>query len=291
MEIGDGSTIHTLSAGEGPPVLLLHGYPQTLAAWHRVAPKLAESGFRVIAADLPGYGRSALSPAGAVRSEPSRRTIAASIAEAMEALGHKRFAIAGHDRGARAGYRLALDFPDQVAAFASLTVIPTLDVWEQIDGGFAVRAPHWFFFMQPPELVERLIGADPISYLDHVLAGMAGGLDRLDPRALADYRAAFASKSVREAIFADYRAALGIDLEHERADRAARRMLECPVLYLWSAGNGSDDPPSVWRRWAADVSGEGLEGGHLQPERACDKVVEALVPFLHRCFARGAAQL
>jgi haloacetate dehalogenase len=285
----DGSTFRTVRCGVGPPVLLLHGYPQTLAAWHRVAPALVQNGFQVIAADLPGYGAGSLSPHSTSLGSPSRRVFAAALCELMETLGHPRFAVAGHDRGARAGYRMALDFPERVLGFASLAVIPTLDAWEAVDGRFALRAPHWFFFAQPAELLERLLSADPAAYLDHVLTGMAGGLEKLDERALLDYRLAFARRQVRAAIFADYRAALTVDLEDERADRASGRRIACPVAYLWGAESAGRDPLEVWRRWAKEVSGAGIEGGHLQPECAPQRVIEVLVPLLKRSFANHDA--
>lgn len=278
----DGSTIRTVRCGAGPAVLLLHGYPQTLAAWHRVAPALVQGGFQVIAADLPGYGAGCLSAHSSSFRLPSRRAFAATLCELMEALGHVRFAVVGHDRGARAGYRMALDFPDRVAALASLAVVPTLDAWEAVDGRFAMRAPHWFFFAQPAEMLERLLSVDPTAYLDHVLAGMAGGLEKLDERALLDYRMAFARRQVRAAIFSDYRAALTVDLEDERADRESGRRIGCPVVYLWGAESAGRDPLEVWRRWAKDVSGAGIDGGHLQPECAPRQVIEVLVPFLER---------
>ena len=283
--IADGTTFRVLSGGAGPVVLLLHGWPQTLAAWHRIAPALLAAGYRVVVPDLPGYGQGEIGSGSALARAPSRRAIAGSIAALMESLGHRRYVVVGHDRGARAGYRLALDRPDRVAGYASLTVVPTLDVWERIDGDFALRAPHWFFFSLPPDLLETLIGADPIGYLDHVLTGMAGGLDSFNPRALADYRAAFARPAVRAAMFSDYSAALGIDLEHERADRETGLKITCPVLHLWPAGVVGD-PLAVWRRWADDVSGRGIVGGHLLPEQSPDAVLEALIPFLERCLPR-----
>ncbi len=283
IEVADGSTFRLVTAGEGPAVLLLHGWPETLAAWHRVAPAVVAAGYRVVVPDLPGYGQGDAGP-GPV----SRRSIAANLAALMDVLDHRRYAVVGHDRGARAGYRLALDFSDRVLAYASLAVVPTLDAWEGIDAGFALRAPHWFFFAQPPELLEQLIGAAPAAYLDFVLTGMAGSLDQLDPSALADYHAAIARPSVRRAMFDDYRAAAGIDLDHERADRAAGRRLACPVLHLWSADRPQAEPLAVWGRWAMDVSGTGIDHGHLQPERAPDQVLAALLPFLDRCFSRSS---
>lgn len=285
LRIADGTIFRVLSGGEGPVVLLLHGWPQTLAAWHRIAPALLAAGYRVVVPDLPGYGQGEIGSGCELARAPSRRAIAVSIATLMETLGHQRYVVVGHDRGARAGYRLALDRSDRVAGYVSLTVVPTLDVWERIDGSFALRAPHWFFFSLPPDLLEKLVGADPVGYLDHVLTGMSGGLEKLDPRALGDYRAAFARPEMRAAMFADYRAALGVDLEHERADRETGLKITCPVLHLWPAGVAGD-PLAVWRRWADDVSGLGVEGGHLLPEQSPDAVLEALIPFLERCFPR-----
>jgi haloacetate dehalogenase len=282
LRLPDGTLFRVLAGGQGPAVVLLHGWPQTLAAWHRVAPALAASGYRVVVPDLPGYGRSEPGPDADVAQEPSRRTIAACIHALMEALGHERYAVVGHDRGARAGYRLALDFPQSVAGYASLTVVPTLDVWDGMDGNLGLRAPHWFFFTLPPDLLEKLLGPDPGAYLDHVLAQMAGGPGLLDPRAMSDYHASIARSGVRSAMFADYRAALGIDLEHERADRAAGRRIACPVLYCWPAG-AQGDPLATWRGWADDVSGGPVDGGHLVPERAPDQVLRLLLPFLDRC--------
>lgn len=289
VSLRDGTRFRVLSGGDGDPVLLLHGWPQTLAAWHRVAPVLAANGFRVIVPDLPGYGASCLAPRSTAVHAPSRREFAFLVATLMQTLGHHRYAVVGHDRGARLGYRLGIDFPDRVTGFASLTVVPTLEAWEAMDGAFALRAPHWFFFSLPPEILERMIGADPIGYLDHVLGGMAGNLDRLHPDALDDYRSSISTRSVREAMFADYRCALGVDLEHERNDRDAGRKLQCPVLCLWDAQKTRGNPLDIWRNWAVDLTGSGLQGGHLLPELAANAVAGSLIPFLRRCRGGGSA--
>jgi haloacetate dehalogenase len=283
LRLPDGTLLRVLQGGQGPAVVLLHGWPQTLAAWHRIAPVLAASGYRVVVPDLPGYGQSEPAAGADVAQEPPRRTIAACIDALMDSLGHARYAVVGHDRGARAGYRLALDVPQRVAGYASLTVVPTLDIWDGIDGQRGLRGPHWFFFTQPPDLLERLLGSDPGAYLDHMLGQLAGGQGLLDARAVADYHAAIARSGRRSAMFADYGAGLGIDVEHERADRAAGRRIACPVLYCWPAGADGGDPLAAWRAWADDVSGASVGGGHLMPERAPDEVLRVLLPFLQRC--------
>ncbi|MEI5999615.1 alpha/beta hydrolase [Paraburkholderia bengalensis] len=265
--------------GTGSPVLLLHGYPQTHVAWRLIAPELAKHR-TVIVPDLPGYGASR------TRNDQPRwtkRRVAGALAALMDRLGHDRYAVVGHDRGARAGYRLALDHPERVAAYASLTVIPTLDAFAGIDKAFALNAWHWFFLAQPADLPERMLAADPDAYIDAALAKMAGGLTRIDPSALDAYRTAFRNPDVRHAICEDYRAAAAEDAEYDAADLAAGRKLACPVLVLWSeqeqkARNTS--PIDTWARWATNVRGAGLPGGHLLPEDAPNEVLSALGGFL-----------
>jgi haloacetate dehalogenase len=199
VPLADGTSMRVVTGGTGPTVLLLHGYPETLCAWHRVAPALAGK-FRVVAADLPGYGGSHLSKTSETVVSPSRRAIAAALVETMDRLGHERFMVVGHDRGARAAYRMAIDAPERVVAVASLTVIPTIDVWESINGDFALRAPHWFLFAQPAELLEKLLSHDPVGFLEAVLGTMAGGIANIDPRAFKDYAIAFERRDVRIAL-------------------------------------------------------------------------------------------
>lgn len=201
--------------GGGVPVLLLHGYPQTHAAWHEVAPALAVH-HTVVAPDLPGYGSSLMADDGIW----DKRECAAELVAMMRALGHERFHVVGHDRGARVGYRLALDHPAHVMSYSALAVVPILDVWPAIDSTFARGAFHWFLFLQPGSLPERLLAADPDAFLNATLTGMAGSLDKLHPAALADYRAAFHRPSVRAAMIADYRAAPASDMANDAADRA-----------------------------------------------------------------------
>ncbi|MFM0689832.1 alpha/beta hydrolase [Paraburkholderia strydomiana] len=278
VEAGDVSFRGRIG-GSGSPVLLLHGYPQTHVAWRLIAPTLARS-HTVIVPDLPGYGDSR------TRNDQPRwtkRRVASALVALMGRLGHERFAVVGHDRGARAGYRLALDHPQCVAAYASLTVIPTLDAFASIDKTFALNAWHWFFLAQPGDLPERMLAADPDAYLDTALAKMAGGLERIDPLALDAYRTAFRSPHVRHAMCEDYRAAASEDLEHDASDAAAGRRLACPVLVLWSESEQkarSILPLDTWSRWAANVTGKGLPGGHLLPEDAPGEVLTSLQDFL-----------
>jgi haloacetate dehalogenase len=275
--------------GKGPAVLLLHGYPETHAAWHDVAPRLAEH-HTVVAPDLPGYGRSLLTDDGAW----DKREVAAELVLLMRTLGHEHFHVVGHDRGARLGYRLALDHPRQIRSFCSLAVVPILDVRPAIDWGFAKSAFHWFLLLQPRELVETLLGADPDAFLDATLVRMAGSLDTLHPAALADYRAAFRRPEVRAAMIKDYQASDSTDFANDATDRAAGRKIVCPVLVLWpderlvaeSAGGVAITAGDVWRRWADEVSAVAVSCGHMIPEHAATEAVGAVLPFFEASAAR-----
>ena len=201
----------------------------------------------------------------------------------MRTLGYDRFGVVGHDRGARAGHRLAMDYPAQVSAYASLTVIPTLDAMQAIDFKAAARAFHWFFFAQEADLPERMLAADPDAFLERALSQMTEGRDIVEAAALDAYRTSFRDPSVRHAICEDYRAAMNEDLAHDTADRELARQMPCPVLVLWPRSNVATRLPThieVWKRWASDVSGVETSGGHLQPEDAPDEVLAALGPFL-----------
>lgn len=274
--------IYLRTGGSGPPLLLLHGYPQTHVVWHRVAPRLAER-FTLVLPDLRGYGRSRGPGPDPAHRNHSKRAMAADMVAVMRALGFERFGLAGHDRGARVGYRLCLDHPERVSRFASLDVIPTLDTWEAMGADAALGAYHWPFLAVPAPLPETLIGHDPGFYLRHLVARWAGRPEAIAPEALADYLACFAEPSVIAATCEDYRAGAGLDRAHDRADREAGRRLACPVLVLWGRdypAEGEASPLAIWRRWAAEVTGEGLEGcGHFLPEEAPDRVADALAAF------------
>jgi haloacetate dehalogenase len=274
------SEVHAVVGGNGPPVLLLHGYPQTHAAWHRIAPMLARE-FTVIAPDLRGYGDSVGPVGGPPHQAYSKRAMADDVLALMrDELGFERFAVVGHDRGGRVGYRLALDHPEAVQAFSSLTVIPTEAMWANAGMAFGLKAYHWYLFAQPFDLPERLLRADPAYFLDWTLRGMALDPERIAPAARAAYHAAFARESVRHAMMEDYRAGATIDLAHDRDAIAAGRRLACPVQILWS--EGAPDPQPVWRAWADAVEGAPITAGHLLAEEAPQAVLDHLLPFLQR---------
>jgi haloacetate dehalogenase len=272
--------------GSGPPLLLLHGYPQTHLMWHAAAPRLAER-FTVVAADLAGYGAS-LRPGPAPDHAPhSKRALAADQVQAMAALGHERFAVAGHDRGGRVAYRMALDHPDRVTAAAVLDVVPTGEVWARADARLALVYWHWAFLAQPAPLPERLIAGDPDAFFDlHVRAlGLGAARDRYPAELMAAYRGLLDDASTVEAICEDYRAGASVDRDHDDADLGTRR-IECPLLVLWSARGALPrlygDMLDVWLPWAAEVTGRGLDTSHFLVEDRPEEVADELIAFLGR---------
>ncbi|MET3512649.1 haloacetate dehalogenase [Pseudacidovorax sp. 1753] len=279
--LGD-ATIHAEVGGSGPPLLLLHGYPQTHVAWHRIAPTLARQ-FTVVAPDLRGYGDSVGPGGDPLHIRHCKRTLAGDQVALMNALGFERFAVMGHDRGARVGYRLCLDRPEVVSAFVSLTVVPTETMWQRAGMAFGLKAFHWYLFAQPFDLPERMLRADPGYFLDWALRNAVLKVDAVTPEALAEYHRAFAKESVRHAMVEDYRAAASIDLQHDRDDLAAGRRIACPLQVLWSASSaGAPDPVETWRAWADDVEGAAVDCGHLMAEEAPDEVLRHVLPFLQR---------
>jgi haloacetate dehalogenase len=268
--------------GGGPPVLLLHGYPQTLAMWHRVAPALAER-FTVVLADLRGYGDSDKPPSTPDHAPYSKRAMAADQLGLMHALGFERFAVVGHDRGGRVAHRMALDAPGAVTRLAVLDISPTLAMYEQTGMEFARAYYHWFFLVQAEPLPERLIGADPEWFLREKLRRSSQGRWPFDDRAVADYLRCFGPGTIH-ASCEDYRAAAAIDLEHDRADREAGRRIRCPLLALWGdrgTVNRLFRPLEDWRRAsAATVAGRPLASGHYLPEEVPGEVLAELLPFL-----------
>lgn len=280
IETGE-ATINAVHGGTGPPVLLLHGFPQTSAMWHRVAPELARR-HTVVAADLRGYGDSSRPPAGEDHAGYSFRAMAADQVALMRALGHDRFAVVGHDRGARVAHRMALDAPEAVSRVAVLDILPTLHVYTHVDRQLATAYYHWFFFIQPYDLPERLIAGDPIGYLHRLLGGWGGSLEAFAPEALAEYERAFADPDARHAMLEDYRAGASVDLEHDRAD--AGRRVEAPLLAMWGTrgvvGRGPANPVAVWREHAVDVRGVALDAGHFLAEERPEETAAALGRFL-----------
>lgn len=280
--VGDGLHIHALVGGEGPPLLLLHGHPQTHAIWHKVAPQLAER-FTLVLADLRGYGGSSKPAGEADHANYSKRTMARDMLRLMQSLGHARFDVLAHDRGARVAHRLALDHAEAVRRLVLLDIAPTLAMYEQTSEAFARAYWHWFFLIQPAPLPERLIEADPGAYLRDVVGRRSAGLAPFDPRALAAYEAGLRQPGAAHGLCEDYRASAGIDLEHDRADRAAGRRLTVPLLALWGEQgvvHRCFDPLAEWQRVAADVRGRPLPCGHYIAEEAPQTLLDEVLPFL-----------
>ncbi len=295
-----------------PPLLLLHGYPQTHVMWHRVARQLAAD-FSLVIPDLRGYGDST-KPGPAATPEAdhalhSKRAMAADMAALMSGLGHKRFLVAGHDRGGRVAHRLALDHADRVERLAVIDIIPTLDMYELAETRAATGYYHWFFLIQPAPLPERMIGGDPAFYLRWTLGGWgsnepprslrslppegaddalgaarrASGLGHIEPEALAEYERSFCRADAIHAACEDYRAGASIDLEHDRASRAEGEKIACDLLVLWGARGLVGklfDPIALWRaQCAGATSGSAMEAGHFIPEELPDDTARRLRDF------------
>jgi haloacetate dehalogenase len=278
--------VHAMVGGSGPPVLLLHGYPQSHLMWHAVAPLLAER-HTVVAADLAGYGGSFRPVPAADHAPHSKRALAVDQVEAMAALGFDRFSVAGHDRGGRVAYRMALDDPEVVTRLAVLDIVPTGEVWRRADRAFARGYWHWAFLALPAPLPERLIGGDPQAFFDlHVRAGMGLGAEpcRYTPEVLDAYRALLDDPGTVEAMCEDYRAGATMDVAHDDADREGGRRIACPVVVLWAGRGGLPgfygDVLEVWRPWAPDVRGEAIDARHFLAEDRPEDTAAQLLGFL-----------
>ena len=265
---------------DAPAILLLHGYPQTHALWHKVAPRLAER-FNVVAADLRGYGDSAKPPTTADHEPYSKRAMARDQVGLMRALGFERFRLAGHDRGGRVAHRMAVDHPQAVERIAVLDIAPTLAMYEQTTEAFARAYWHWFFLILPAPVPEKMIGADPRFLLRAKMGSGSAGLQAFDAAAWAEYERCFTPEMIH-ASCEDYRASASIDLEHDRADRDAGRRVKAPLLVLWGAHGVIERcfrTMDEWRRVADDVRGTALPAGHYLPEEVSELVSEALERF------------
>lgn len=279
----NGVRIHGRVGGNGAPLLLLHGHPQTHAIWHRVAPALAER-FTLVALDLRGYGDSGRPAADAEHAVYSKREMALDALAAMQHHGFERFGVLAHDRGARVAHRLAADHADAVERMLLLDIAPTLAMYRNTSEAFAKAYWHWFFLIQPPPLPEALIASDPVRYIRSVMGGRHAGLAPFAPEVLAEYERCAAIAGTAESICEDYRASATIDLAHDRADIAAGRRLAQPLRVLWGehgAVGKAFDVLALWRERAAEASGRALPCGHYIPEEAPDALVaEALAFFL-----------
>jgi haloacetate dehalogenase len=277
-----GVALNVRRAGQGAPLLLLHGHPQTHVMWHGVAPQLAQQ-FELVLLDLRGYGDSGRPAAGEQAIAYSKREMALDAVHAMRTLGHERFQVLAHDRGARVAHRLALDHPDAVQRMLLLDIAPTLAMYRNTSEAFARAYWHWFFLIQPTALPEALIESDPRRYVRSVMGARHAGLDAFAPEALAEYERCAAIPGTAQSICADYRASAGIDLQHDQADLDAGRKLTQPLRVLWGehgAVGRNFDVPALWRDVATDFSGRSLPCGHYIAEEAPALLLSEAFSFL-----------
>ncbi len=285
IDVGGDVTIRTAIAGNGPPLLLLHGHPHTHIVWRKIASRLAEH-FTVVASDLRGYGDSSKPTGGGDHATYSKREMARDQVAVMNILGHRRFALAGHDRGARVAHRLVLDHPDAVERLALLNIVSTAKTYARTDKDLATHKFWWFFLIQPAPLPEHMINGDRAFFLKTHIDGQLKTPGALEPEAFAEYLRCYDSPATVHAVCEDYRAAAGIDLEHDAAD--ADKRIDVPLLALWGAKDSvgkTFDVLSCWRDQATQVEGGPIDCGHTPQEERPNEVLQRLLAF----FAGGSA--
>jgi haloacetate dehalogenase len=276
-----GTTIHGRRGGDGAPVLLLHGIPETHIMWRHVAPLLAER-YTVVATDLRGYGDSGKPPSTPDHTPYSMRAIAQDQVEVMRTMGHDRFSVVGHDRGARCGYRLALDEPQAVNRLTVMDIVPTGDVYERAEMAFSLSYWIWSFLAAPAPVPEQFIAAAPDVLVNFMLDSWPKVKDAFPDDVRTEYIEKFRDADTAHAICEEYRAAATVDYEHDEADRGNRK-IECPVQVLWSQGGSVEklyDPLQIWKSWSDDVRGEAMPVGHFIPEEAPPDTAQKLIDFL-----------
>jgi haloacetate dehalogenase len=276
----NGININVRTKGDGPPLLLLHGYPQSHVMWHRVAGPLAER-FTVVCADLRGYGDSDKPAGGGDHMAYAKRTMAQDMVEVMASLGFARFSVAGHDRGGRVAYRMAFDHPEVVTKVATLDIVPTHSQFRRMDWRGSLGGYHWYFLAQPEPLPERLIGFDPVFYLHNSLKRWAAPEFTFDAAAMAEYERCYSDPATVHASCEDYRAGATVDFAIDDADYGKRK-IQPPLLALWGDRGGNQRATFIetWQEWAEDVRGAGIPSGHFIPEEAPEATVKALAEFL-----------
>ena len=283
---GDGADIYLRLGGEGPPLLLLHGFPQSHVMWTRVAPELARH-FTVVVADLRGYGDSSCPDPDPDHTTYSKRAMGRDMVKIMAELGHESFAVVGHDRGGRVAYRMALDTPDAITRIAVLDIVPTADMWLNLDMKSALSTYHWMFLAQAAPLPEMLIDGAARAYLDFTMASWTKSKDlsSFSPAALDVYRRNFAREKSIRAACEDYRAGAGYDHEADLADLGAGNRIKAPLCAIWGDKGIPDahgvSPLDIWKRWANEVTGKAIPSGHFLPEENSPALLAALLPFLN----------
>lgn len=281
-----GAEIFARLGGDGPPLFLLHGYPQTHVMWHRVAPALAQH-FRLIMCDLRGYGASSIPATDAQHVNFSKRAMAGDVLDIATELGYERFFLCGHDRGARVSYRLALDNPDRVERLVLLDIVPTYDMWNRLNRDLAMKTFHWSFLAQPAPWPEDVIGRNPTCWLEQKLERWSGDgrLQSFDPRALAHYRTFFEQPERLHATCEDYRAGATCDFDADETDYVAGARITCPTAVFWGARgipSKTDGPLPIWHEWAESVEGHAINCGHFLAEEAPEETAKAILAFMTR---------